>query len=269
MRRRFALYVPEAPAPRRAGCAQIWGAGFDVLMPNLPAPVPGLHPGRWRDGAVLAARFRADDAGRRRPVLLRLDVLERVAAELGYLTRCALRRLLPEILGRFGIKARLWPRPRGTRLPAHPLRAPARGSTRPGAADHGGLGAPGPSATPQPPATRPWPAARGRRPMVLPPAEGAEANRGPRREGPRRDRPNRNGGPRPAPAGAPPAEGTRRGRTPPGCPPAGRPQTAPAPRRRLPQGWPAQGWPRRDGGPGLRRPAAAAQGRTAAGTATV
>jgi len=124
------------------------------------------------------------------PVLLRLDVAERVAAELGYLTRRAAAPLPPEILGRFGIKGdALAPvlAELGFRLiPSEPLPEGEEGPVLPTMVAW--------ARPAQPPRQqrhqRPQRAATGDAP-----AEG-QAAQPPRRDGPRRDRPNRSGPPR-------------------------------------------------------------------------
>ena len=106
---RFALYVPEALKPRPMALrAQLWALSYDLPTPPLPAPglvsIPadGVMALSWPEG--FAPIMGWVPAG---PVLLRLDVAERVAAELGYVTRRAPAPLPPEILGRFGIKGEM------------------------------------------------------------------------------------------------------------------------------------------------------------------
>ncbi len=203
---RFALYVPEALKPRPMALrAQIWALSYDVPTPALPAPglvsIPsdGVMALSWPPG--FAPMMGWVPAG---PVLLRLDVAERVAAELGYLTRRAPAPLPPEILGRFGIKGdalapvlaelgfRLIPSeplPEGMEGPVLPTMVSwARPPQAPRQQRHG-----------RPQAARRDGAAEGAA------AEGAE-NRAPRRDGPRRER--HRGPPRPGtPAEGQPAEG--------------------------------------------------------------
>ncbi|WP_206930527.1 helicase-related protein [Roseococcus thiosulfatophilus] len=106
---RFALYVPEALKPRPMGLrAQLWALSHDIPTPPLPAPglvsIPadGVMALQWPPG--FAEIMGWVPAG---PVLVRLDVAERVAAELGYLTRRAPAPLPPETLGRFGIRGEM------------------------------------------------------------------------------------------------------------------------------------------------------------------
>ncbi|MBY0338840.1 MAG: DNA helicase, partial [Acetobacteraceae bacterium] len=106
---RYALFVPEALKPRAMALrAQLWALSHDIPTPPLPQPGLVSVPG---DG-VLALSWPPGFAeimgwlpcG---PVFLRLDVAERVAAELGYLTRRTPAPMPSEMLGRFGIKPEL------------------------------------------------------------------------------------------------------------------------------------------------------------------
>jgi ATP-dependent RNA helicase SUPV3L1/SUV3 len=226
---RFALYVPEALKPRAMALrAQLWALSHDIPTPPLPAPglvsIPadGALALQWPPG--FAEIMGWVPAG---PVLVRLDVAERVASDLGYVTRRAPAPLPPETLGRLGIK--------GDQL----------------GAVLAGLGfrliepAPLPEGMEGPPA-----------PVLV---AWARPERGPRRpEGPRQgQRPPRREerrGPRPAEGeAAPPAEGEaprparqrredRRGPRPEGAPPG------PRPREERPREAGAEA-PRRDGPP--------------------
>ncbi|SDD46513.1 ATP-dependent RNA helicase SUPV3L1/SUV3 [Belnapia rosea] len=114
---RFALFVPEALKPRAMALrAQLWAMSRNIETPGLPAP--GLVALQRRDpaaeGESAAAPVWASwppgfaetigwiEAG---PVLLRLDVAERIAAELGYLTRRAPAPPPPDLASRLGVKA--------------------------------------------------------------------------------------------------------------------------------------------------------------------
>jgi ATP-dependent RNA helicase SUPV3L1/SUV3 len=106
---RFALFVPEALKPRAMGLrAQLWALSHDMPVPALPAPglvsVPadGALALAWPPGFAEIMGWLPCG-----PVLLRLDVAERVAAELGYLTRRGAHPLPSEMLGRFGIRPEL------------------------------------------------------------------------------------------------------------------------------------------------------------------
>ncbi len=118
---RFALFVPEALKPRAMALrAQLWAMSRNIDTPSLPAPglvalqkpEPGASPApnqtpnqtpiwaEWPPG--FAATIGWIEAG---PVLLRLDVAERIAAELGYLTRRAPAPPPPDLASRLGVKA--------------------------------------------------------------------------------------------------------------------------------------------------------------------
>jgi ATP-dependent RNA helicase SUPV3L1/SUV3 len=265
---RFALYVPEALKPRPMALrAQLWALSYDLPTPPLPAPglvsIPtdGVMALSWPE--AFAPIMGWVPAG---PVLLRLDVAERVAAELGYLTRRAPAALPPEILGRFGIKGdmlepvlsalgfRLIPSEvlpedmQGPVLPA--MVAWARPAAPPRRQNQPNRGrGPNPRRE-QAPTEGATVAAEG-----AAPAEGAEAPR--RHEGPRRDR---NRGPFPG-KGAPrqgqgPGQGAPREARPEGAateasrPENGRPEGARndnGPRRDGNRGnFPNKGGPRRD-----------------------
>jgi ATP-dependent RNA helicase SUPV3L1/SUV3 len=236
---RFALYVPEALKPRPMALrAQIWALSYDVPTPTLPAPglvsIPsdGVMALSWPPG--FAQMMGWVPAG---PVLLRLDVAERVAAELGYLTRRAPAPLPPEILGRFGIKGEaLAPvlAELGFRLiPSEPLPEGVEGPVLPTMVSW--------ARPPQAPRQQRHGRPQGPRrdaPVEGAPAEGAE-NRAPRRDGPRRERhrgPPRTGAPA-APAEGQPAEGQE-----------ARPQ-APRPEGGFRKDGPRRDGPRRDGPP--------------------
>ncbi|MBV1797275.1 DNA helicase [Siccirubricoccus sp. G192] len=112
---RFALFLPEALKPRAMALrAQIWSLARDIPTPALPAP--GLvalqlreppegeanppPPAGWPQGFAQAMGWLP--AG---PVLLRLDVAERIAAELGFLTRRAPAPPPSDLASRLGVKA--------------------------------------------------------------------------------------------------------------------------------------------------------------------
>ncbi|WP_338050871.1 helicase-related protein [Roseicella aerolata] len=112
---RFALFVPEALKPRAMALrAQLWAMSRNIDTPPLPAP--GLvalqlreaqdgeenppPPIGWPTGFAQAMGWLP--AG---PVLLRLDVAERIAAELGFLTRRAPAPPPPDLASRLGVKA--------------------------------------------------------------------------------------------------------------------------------------------------------------------
>jgi ATP-dependent RNA helicase SUPV3L1/SUV3 len=132
---RFALFVPEALKPRAMSLrAQIWALSRNIPTPTLPpaglvalpvreaAPATAAPSDGVEDAAVTAAPAvdtaeTAPPAGwppgfaqamgwlPAGPVLLRLDVAERIAAELGYLTRRAPAPPPPDLASRLGVKA--------------------------------------------------------------------------------------------------------------------------------------------------------------------
>ena len=105
---RFALVMPSLlRTPLRGMRAALWAlaCGFAPLRLPPPSRVAVAPPGNWPAGAALALGYLA--AG---PVLLRLDVAERVAAELAGLTRAGARPLPAGLAARLGA--------RGADLPA-------------------------------------------------------------------------------------------------------------------------------------------------------
>jgi ATP-dependent RNA helicase SUPV3L1/SUV3 len=225
---RFALYLPEVLKPRPMALrAQLWALKAECVVPTLPGGglVSIQPPEGWPRG--FAATMGWVQAG---SVLLRLDVAERVAGELGHLTRRAPATLPQDVASRLGVKADALPavlNALGFRLlPAEPLAEEAFGPPSPtmvGARreDHGRGNRPRHGQRPQ----------RDRRPQQAPaaapqdgtPAEavaeaGAEAaprpegGRPPRREGqrPQGDRPQgdrQQRGPRPDRGPRPPRDG--------------------------------------------------------------
>ncbi|GGG42866.1 hypothetical protein GCM10010964_32920 [Caldovatus sediminis] len=119
---RFALYLPEALRPRAMALrGQLWALSQGIETPPLPppglvsiaappaegAPPPGSPTAlvaAWPPGYEAVVGWMP--AG---PVLLRLDVAERVAAELGYLTRRAPAAVPPDLASRLGVKADMLP----------------------------------------------------------------------------------------------------------------------------------------------------------------
>ncbi|TCZ58739.1 helicase-related protein [Roseicella aquatilis] len=112
---RFALFVPEALKPRAMALrAQLWAMSRAIDAPALPAP--GLvalqlreaqegeenppPPVGWPQGFAQAMGWLPAGA-----VLIRLDVAERIAAELGFLTRRAPAPPPPDLASRLGVKA--------------------------------------------------------------------------------------------------------------------------------------------------------------------
>src|SRR5208283_2323915 len=82
---RLALFVPAALKPRTAAMrARLWALAHGMPVPDLPAgsavSITIRHD--WPEG--FAAAMGWVECGR---VLIRLDVAERIAGELGHLTR--------------------------------------------------------------------------------------------------------------------------------------------------------------------------------------
>ena len=105
---RLALFVPALLKPRAAAMrARLWALAHGrPVTPLLPEPsiVSMPPPAAWPDGFADAMGWMAFG-----PILLRLDVAERVAGELGYLTRRG-AIVLPRDLGsRLSVRAELLP----------------------------------------------------------------------------------------------------------------------------------------------------------------
>ncbi|UFN50394.1 DNA helicase [Roseomonas sp. OT10] len=100
---RFALYLPEMLKPRPMALrAQLWALSAQSAVP--PLPVGGLvsitPPSNWPRG--FAETMGWVNAGE---VLVRLDVAERIAGELGHLTRRAPAVMPHDVASRLGLKA--------------------------------------------------------------------------------------------------------------------------------------------------------------------
>ncbi|ONG49995.1 DNA helicase [Pseudoroseomonas deserti] len=235
---RFALYLPEVLKPRPMALrAQFWALKAECDVPSVPGGglVSVPPPEGWPEG--FAETMGWVTAG---PVLLRLDVAERVAGELGHLTRRAPAMLPPDVASRLGVKADILPavlQTLGFRLlPAEALAEDAFGPPGPAMVsarreERGPRHRPGehrgdrrphggdrrPERGPRPP--RDAAAAAGEAPAEgaesAAPTEGGEAagprpERGPRREGQRPPRgPRPQGGEREARGDGPP-RGDRR-----------------------------------------------------------
>ena len=137
---RFALFLPAALKPRaQAARAALWAVRARIPTPVLPAPglVSLLPPPEWPPGFAAAMGWLS--AG---PVLLRLDVAERVAAELAYATRLRASAVPDGLASRLSVRADAVPavlRALGVRLspgavtavdeygpPSPPMMLPAR-----------------------------------------------------------------------------------------------------------------------------------------------
>ncbi len=104
---RFALYVPDLLKPRAAALrAQLWAVRARVPTPALPAPGLVSIPPPEANHAAFLALLGWVPAG---PVLLRLDMAERVAAELAWSTRGKPAPVPQEIGHRLGLRAEVLP----------------------------------------------------------------------------------------------------------------------------------------------------------------
>lgn len=99
---RFGLFSPAALKPRAMALrALLWAMAHRAAPPILPPPgAVSAPPQDWPAG--FAAAMGWFDAG---PVLLRLDVAERVGAELAYATRRGPTVLDPALPSRLGVRA--------------------------------------------------------------------------------------------------------------------------------------------------------------------
>jgi ATP-dependent RNA helicase SUPV3L1/SUV3 len=99
---RFALYMPAVLKPGAARLrALLWGVWHDRNPPELPAPglVSAPMPTNW--GADFALSMGWLPAG---PVMVRLDVAERLVREMHYLVRKHPVLLPPNLGSRMGLK---------------------------------------------------------------------------------------------------------------------------------------------------------------------
>ena len=104
---RFALFIPAVLKPRAAAMrALLWGLQHGQNVPSLPSPDLVSLPRQpdWPAGFADAMGWL--EAG---PVLLRLDIAERVAAELAWATRRGATALPAGLASRFSLKAELLP----------------------------------------------------------------------------------------------------------------------------------------------------------------
>lgn len=131
---RFALFMPSLIKPRPAAMrVRLWALHQGLPMPEMPVAalvsVPAHQPG-WPPGFADMAGW--IDAG---PIYLRLDIAERIAADLGYRSRRGAAALPPGLASRFAIKPDMLPavlRPLGFRiLPAAALGADEQGPPAP------------------------------------------------------------------------------------------------------------------------------------------
>ncbi|MDR3535777.1 MAG: helicase-related protein [Acetobacteraceae bacterium] len=104
---RFALFLPALLKPHAVAMrARLWALHQGVPVPELPHPGMVSLPQRSDWPAGFAAAMGWIEAG---PLLLRLDVAERVAGELGYATRHGPIMVAAALASRFSIKADLLP----------------------------------------------------------------------------------------------------------------------------------------------------------------
>ena len=157
---RFALFMPDLLRPRPAAWrALLWAVHHRVPTPALPAPGLVSLPrqgGEAPDGFLEAMGWFA--AG---PIFLRLDIAERVAAELAWATRARPAALPANLAHSLGVRADMVPpvlRALGLRL----IPAPALGLGQYGPPSPPLIGSPrkrapdAPAAPPSPPATGPF-----------------------------------------------------------------------------------------------------------------
>jgi ATP-dependent RNA helicase SUPV3L1/SUV3 len=99
---RFALFLPAMLKPRaQAARATLWAIRARVPTPALPAPgLVSVSPPDWPPGFAAAMGWLP--AG---PVLLRLDVAERIAAELAYATRSRAAAVPDGLASRLAVRA--------------------------------------------------------------------------------------------------------------------------------------------------------------------
>ncbi len=141
---RFALFIPALLKPRAMALrARLWALHHRVPLPVLPAPgLVSLAADTVSDGGLLLAMGWVA-AG---PVWLRLDIAERVGAELAWLTRARPHAMPGDLASRLSVRQELLP-------------AVLRGlgvSLRPGASlDPGSFGPPSPPMLHQPRRERP------------------------------------------------------------------------------------------------------------------
>jgi ATP-dependent RNA helicase SUPV3L1/SUV3 len=104
---RFALFLPSLLKPHAMAMrARLWALYHGMPVPPLPAAGLVSQPHRTDWPAGFADAMGWIPAG---PVLLRLDVAERVAGELGYATRHGPIMVETALASRFSIKADLLP----------------------------------------------------------------------------------------------------------------------------------------------------------------
>ncbi len=104
---RFGLFIPALLKPRAATMrARLWSVQHGVAVPALPSPDLVSLPSRPDWPSRFADAMGWLEAG---PVLLRLDIAERVAAELAWATRRGPTALPASLASRFSLKVDLVP----------------------------------------------------------------------------------------------------------------------------------------------------------------
>jgi ATP-dependent RNA helicase SUPV3L1/SUV3 len=104
---RFALFLPAIMKPQAAAMrARLWAIRHGFAVPARPGPGAVSVPPATDWPAGFAAAMGWVEAG---PVLLRVDIAERVAGELSYATRKGAAPLPPGLPSRFAVKADMLP----------------------------------------------------------------------------------------------------------------------------------------------------------------
>jgi len=103
---RFSLFLPALLKPRaRLVRAALWALGRGLAVPELPpASTIAIAPPNWPNGFAESIGWL--DCG---PVLLRLDIAERIAAELHFAARGRPVPVPPDLGQRLAVKAELLP----------------------------------------------------------------------------------------------------------------------------------------------------------------
>jgi ATP-dependent RNA helicase SUPV3L1/SUV3 len=104
---RFGLFIPALLKPRAAAMrGRLWGVQHGVAVPELPPPDLVSLPRRpdWPAGFADAMGWL--EAG---PMLLRLDIAEKVAAELAWATRRTATAMPASLASRFSLRADMLP----------------------------------------------------------------------------------------------------------------------------------------------------------------
>ena len=104
---RFSLFMPAVMKPQAAAMrARLWAIRHGFVVPALPGPGSVSLPAAtdWPPG--FAAAMGWVEAG---PILLRVDIAERIAGELGFATRKGSAPLPPDLASRFAVKADMLP----------------------------------------------------------------------------------------------------------------------------------------------------------------